>query len=614
NFNPLWLGGQLYFLSDRNDKQFNVHRFDPASGATVQVSRETQWDVRALGGHGSTIVYEAGGRLKRLELDSGDLSEIIIEIAPDLPQKQPQWKNAAQTITGAQISRSGKRAAITARGEVFTVPVDDGSTRNLSRTGSLREYDALWSPDGLKLAWISETGSGMSKSQEVVISDQAGNVEKRFPLGPHFYDLRAWAVGDAPRLVFTDNHLGLNAINLDSGKITTIAREARRDDIHVAVSPDGRWLAFALEQPNYHRELRLYEFSSGRSHRVGDNMAEVLAPAFSPDGQYLFFAASTNAGPLQVGLNMTSQERPFRAGLYAAVLSSESASPLAPRSGDEEAAGTDQEAQEESENGDSSDTAVTRVDVDGLGDRIVALPVAERFYNRIGVGKDGDLFYTDFVQPGASEEPPGSNGNDANRLKRFDFEDREESTLLHGVTDFAISSDGAHMIIRKSSGSLATAEISDDMDPQTLDLGGVRVFVDPAKEWAQIFDEAWRMEKEYFYAENMHGLDWEAMYRKYQPLLPHAGRREDVNEILVEMIAEMQAGHNRVGGGDVYSDDEVDVGLLGANLEIHDGRYRIARVYTGESWNPFVDAPLAQPGNEAFEGEYILAVNGRNLT
>ncbi len=609
NFNPMWLGGKLYFISDRDNETFQIFEYDPGSAALQRVTAEDAWDVRSAGGYGSTIVYEAGGRLKRLNLESGAVEEISIVIAPDLPQRRPQWKDASKTITEAQISRSGKRAAITARGEVFSVPVDDGSTRNLSNSGSRREYSALWSPDGLRLAWISETGEGKDRRQEVVVADQAGKVEQRHPLGPHFYALRAWTPGDDQNLVFTDNHLGLHVIALASGRITPIATEARRDEIHVAVSPDGRWLAYTLEQPNYHRQLLLHEFASGRSHPVGDGMAEVFSPAFSPDGQYLFFAASTNAGPLQVGLNMTSQERPFRAGLYAAVLSSEGESPLQPGSGDEEAAAEGDESEDE----ESPDIPATHIDIAGLNGRIVALPVAEAFYDQLAVGKEGDLFYIDFVQPGASEEPPGGNENDDNALKRFDFDEMEESTLLRGVTNFAISNDGAHMIIRKANGGLATAEISDDMDPEALDLGGVRVFVDPAEEWAQIFDEAWRMESEYFYASNMHGLDWGAMYDKYRPLLAHAGRREDVNEIIIEMIAEMQAGHNRIGGGDVHSDDQVKVGLLGANLEIDNGRYRLARVYTGESWNPFVHAPLAQPGNEAFEGEYILAVNGQEL-
>lgn len=613
NFNTLWLGGQLYFLSDREDETFQVFRFDPDSRSLSQVSNETGWDIRSAGGYGSTIVYEAGGRLKRLDVDSGEVEELAIEIAPDLPQRRPQWKDASSIITNAEISRTGKRAVITARGEIFTVPTDEGTTRNLSNSGTRREYSGLWSPDGLQLAWITEAGEGTAKAQEVVVTDQLGNEQARHRLDSQFYNLEAWSPGDDPRLVITDNHLGLHTLELDSGDTTLIATGARREQFDVAISPDGRWLAYTLEQANYHRDLMLHEFGTSRSVRVSDGLADVASPAFSPDGEYLFFAASTNSGPLQVGLNMTSQEQPFRAGLYAVVLSSDGESPLRPESGDEEA---DAEESDGESNGDGGpkESEPTRIDLDGLSDRIVALPVAEANYGSLNVGADGDLFYVEFVQPGGAVLPPDANANEANSLNRFDFEEKKASTLLSGVNDFAISSDGKYMIITRADGGLAAAEIGDEIDPEPLDLGGVRVFVDPAEEWAQIFDEAWRMEREYFYADNLHGLDWEAMYRKYRPQLSHAGRRQDVNDLIVEMIAEMQAGHNRIGGGDLYRDEEVDVGLLGANLEIVNGRHQISRIYTGESWNPFVHAPLSQPGNEAFEGEYILAVNGRELT
>ncbi|MEJ2399826.1 MAG: PDZ domain-containing protein [Xanthomonadales bacterium] len=610
NFNPFWLGGQVYFLSDRDDKVFNLFRFDPAAGEMTRLTNETDWDVRAAGGLGDTVVYEAGGQIKRLDLASGQVETLEIRIAPDLPQLRPQWKDASGTIQAVDISRSGKRALLTARGEVFTVPVDDGSTRNLSETGGVREYTALWSPDGLHVAWIAETDDG----QEVVLADQfgAGSV-KRFPLGPHFYFLLAWAPGDTQRLVYQDNHLGLHVLDLASGKSERIALGTRREQYDVAVSPDGRWLAYTLERPNYHRDLVLHEFASGRDTTVSDGLADVAAPAFSTDGKVLYFAASTNSGPLQVGLNMTSQERPYRAGLYAAVLTADGASPLAPKTGDEEA--------EKDDNGDDDkakdkkdEKPVTRIDLGGLDGRIVGLPVAEANYAQVQAGKNGHLFYLERVQPGVANLPPGKNEAEGNRLLRFDFEKREQSTVLEGVRDFRISSDGGHIIVRKADGSLAVAEIADELEPEPVKLGGLRVMVDPRVEWVQIFDEAWRMEKEYFYADNLHGLDWDGVYRKYRPLVDHVGRREDLNAVIVEMIAELHAGHNRAGGGDVHKEQAVKTGLLGANLETANGRYRIARVYTGEDWNPFLAAPLATPGNAARAGEYILAVNGAELT
>jgi tricorn protease len=328
----------------------------------------------------------------------------------------------------------------------------------------------------------------------------------------------------------------------------------------------------------------------------------------------LYFAASTNSGPLQVGLNMTSQERPYRAGLYAAVLTADGASPLAPKTGDEEEEKDDNGDKDEKSKDEKDEKPVTRIDLDGLSGRIIGLPVAETNYAQLQAGKNGNLFYIERVQPGVSNLPPGGNEAEGNRLLSFDFEEREQSTLLEGVRDFRISSDGGHMIVRKADGSLAVAEIGDEMELEALKLDGVRVMVDPREEWAQIFDEAWRMEQEYFYADNMHGLDWDAVYRKYRPLVDHVGRREDLNAVIVEMIAELHAGHNRAGGGDVHKEQAVETGLLGANFEIANGRYRLARVYNGESWNPFLEAPLAAPGNAARAGEYILAVNGQELT
>jgi tricorn protease len=609
NFNPFWLDGKLYFLSDRHNKVSNLFTYDPASAEIRRLTDESTWSIRAASGYGSTVVYEAGGRLQRLDLASGEVTEIVIRIAPDLPQLRLQWKNASAAIQNADISATGKRALLTARGEVFSVPVKDGSTRNLSNTGKQREYSALWSPDGQRVAWITE----ISEGQAVVVTGQSGNLSgKPLLLGPHFYDLLAWAPGDSSRLVYADNHLGLHVLNLANGQSQRIATGARRDQFEVAISPDGRWLAYTLEQPNYHRQLLLHDFESGTNTAVGDALADVASPAFSPDGKFLFFAASTNSGPLQVGLNMTSQERPYRASLYAAVLSAEEASPLQPKPGDEESAPADENGDEEKNKKDAP--AAVRIDLEGLSGRIVALPVAESSYANLRVGKDGDLFYIDSVQPGATNPPPGEQAEKDNRLLRFDFEEREVKELLRNVTAFGVSHDGSQMIVQKVDGSLATAEIGDDMELKPLDLGGVKVRVDPREEWAQIFDEAWRMEKEYFYAENMHGLDWDAVYRQYQPLVGHVGRREDLNALIVEMIAELQVGHNRAGGGDVYKGESAQTGLLGANLVAENGRYRLAKVYSGESWNPFVQAPLAVPGNEARAGDYLLEVNGANLT
>ncbi|MGD9548267.1 MAG: PDZ domain-containing protein [Candidatus Krumholzibacteriia bacterium] len=616
NFNPVWLGDRLFFLSDRDDEIFNLFRYDQAGGTVTRITDEKVWDVRAAGGHGDVVVYESGGRLKSLDTTTGAVTEIRVSINPDLPQLRPQWKDASRTVQTTGISPTGKRVIVTARGEVFTVPVEDGSTRNLTRTGTRREYSALWSPGGDQVAYIADGPEG----QSLVIEDQTGMDEARtFELGPYFYQLQGWSKGESGRIVFTDNHLSLYAIELDGGGIDKIATGSRREEIDTALSPDGRWLAFTQERPNFQRDLMLHEFATGRTVQITDGAADVAAPAFSLDGKYLFFAASTNSGPLQVGLNMTSQERPYRAGLYAAILAADGDSPLLPKSGDEnekdgdspEGKDKDKKGGDDEDDGDKSDE--TRIDLEGIASRIVALPVAERNYRNLAAGKDGALYYVQAVQPGASNEPPGERASDENALVRFDFEDKEAESLMTGVNGFSISADGKHLLIGKGRG-YEVAETGKKLDAKHLDLSGLKVMVDPREEWRLIFDETWRMEKEFFYDPDMHGLDWKAVRDRYLPLLDHVGRREDLNAVMVEMIAEMQVGHNRVGGGDLHGEDGTNTGLLGANFTLEDGRYKLARVYTGETWNPFVTAPLATPGNEAREGEYLLAVNGRDLT
>ena len=618
NFNPIWLGGQLYFISDRENEIYNIYRYDPASKSITKISNEVVWDVRAASGHGSTIVYEAGGHLKKLDLGNAQASDIPINIKPDLPQLRAQWKDASKTIQSSAISPSGKRVIITARGEVFTVPVEKGATRNISADGTKHEYTAAWSPKGDQVAYITESKGG----QSLVIKDQTGRGDDtHYELGPHFYQLLAWGGGENSRIVYQDNHLSLFSIEAANGSIRKISTGIRRDQIDVSVSPDGNWLAYTLEQANYNRDLVLLNFASGSSTVVTDGSADVASPAFSNDGKYLYFAASTNSGPIQIGLNMTSQERPYRAGLYALVLAADGKSPVLDAVGDEnEDEGKEEDESEKGKNGkdDKKDGAdgkapETRIDLQNIASRIVALPVAENNYGNLAVGKDGKLFYLQITQPGNSVEPPGAKAGAGNELKQFDFEKKEAKSLLTGVNRLVLSAKGSHMLIDKADGSLAVAEIADKLEPKKLSLDGLKVRVNPLEEWTQIFNEAWRMEKEYFYADTMHGLDWQAVYDRYRPLVNHVGRREDLSALIVEMIAEMQVGHNRTSGGDVHKEQGTQTGLLGANFRINQGRYQITKVYNGEKWNPFIKAPLATPGNEARQNEYILAINGQEL-
>ena len=330
----------------------------------------------------------------------------------------------------------------------------------------------------------------------------------------------------------------------------------------------------------------------------------------------------------------------MRDGLYAMVLSASGKSPMAPKSGDEEDKkdlskdapkdGAQSDAAKKGDGGkndaDKADAGKddkaksdapakppkpVRIDFDGLQQRIVALPLAERNYDSLAVASDGALFYLERKQPGVSNEPPEpeSTGND--ELYRFSFEDRKTRALKVGVANFSISADGKKLLLQYAKGKLEITDASDKFDAKPIDLTQLGMTINPQQEWQQIFDETWWMEKEFFYDANLHGIDWNAIRARYQPLLKHVQRREDLNDLLVEMIGELQVGHNLPGGGDVHRERPTTVGLLGADFVVDNGHYRIKTIYSGDRWNPFMKAPLAVPGLGVKEGDYILAINGR---
>ena len=606
--NPLWSGSNVVFISDRNDGAANLFLYQTTDKSLRQLTKETVWDIRNAAVHGTSVVYEVGGQLKELDTSTGNARTLPISLSAQVAQVRPQWKDASKTITSAQLSSTGKRVVVSARGEVFTVPVKDGSTRNLTETSWVREKDALWSPDGKRVAYISDVGM----QHALVLRDQAGLEKTRsLPLGKSgYFNLLAWSP-DNKTIVYQDNHLNLYAINLDKGNSKRIDSSLRRNGFTVSFSADSRWLAYTVAEANYFSQIRLHDFTTGKNVTLTDGMSHADSPVFAAS-DYLYFTASINSGPTQVGLDMSTQERPLRAGLYVAVLAADGKSPLLPKLGDEEG-----KAAEEEKGKDKDDKAEkikpVRIDVEGLNQRIVALPVAERNYDSLVVANDGALFYLERTQPGASNEPPQVERENNAELYRFDFKERESKSLKKGLAGLGISADGKKLLLQYAKGKLEVADANDKLEAKAVDVSGLRALINPREEWQHIFDETWWMEKEFFYDPNLHGINWQAIYDRYQPLLKHVQRREDLNELLVEMIGELQVGHNRIGGGDVHQEAPASVGLLGADFAIENGRYRIKTLYSGDRWNPFLKAPLATPGLGVKAGDYILAINGKPL-
>lgn len=619
NRNPMWMSGQLYFLSDRDGGTFNLYRYDPASKATAKLTNETDWDIRSAAAQGGQIVYEAGGRLKSLDVASGAVTPLSLSLAADLPGAQPQWKDVSKTMEDARISPSGARVAITTRGEVFTVPTDKGAVRNISSSPDKRNYSGIWSPTGTQLAYVEDDGNG----QGLVIEDQTGTrPARRLPLVGAYNQLIAWG-GKGATIIYSNNRLELRALDVATGRSSLIATAKVRqmgygEQFEAAVSPDGRWLAFTNEGGNFNAGLYLHQFATGQNFMVSNEFADVGSPTFSRDGKLLFFTASTNSGPAQVGLDMTTQEQPLRAGIYAAVLERAGKSPLAPVLADEGEAPAVEESATPAKPAAKGKAApaekIVAVDPDGLIHRVVALPVGEAYYRSLATAKDGALYYVRAVQPGGSSESDPDAAQADSELFRFDFKERKSDSLSRGVLAVQVNAAGDKLLMLRPGAKLAIADAGKKIEPKPLDLSGVRMLVDPKVEWAQIFNDAWRMEKEYFYDPGMHGIDWNGVRARFAPLVPHLGRREDLNTLIVQMIAELGVGHNRAGGGDVYTNMAAKPGLLGADFQLVNGRYRIARLYDGGSWNPQLAAPLAAPGVGARVGDYVLAIGGRELT
>jgi tricorn protease len=612
---PIWLGDEIIFISDRDNVASNLFAYNVKSKELRQLTKETVWEVRSLGGYGTTAVFEVGGALKQVDLTSGAIKTLPISLASDTPQARPTWKNAASAMTRASLSPTGKRIVVTARGEIFTVPVKDGSIRNLTKSAGIRDHDGLWSPDGKQIAYITE-----SKFQHfLALRDQAGlEPVKTYPLAKTgYFRLLAWSP-DGKRLAVQDNHLTIYSLNLDKGDLTKIDASQRRADFNVSFSADGRFLAYNVEGENYFSRIRIYDFSIGKSYDVTDGLSDADDPTFG-GSDYLYFTASTNAGPTHVGLDMSTQERAIRRGIYVAVLAADGKSPLLPKAGDEEAPKPDAKSADKPGDKDGKDAdktpkpaKATVIDFEGLQNRIISLGVAERRYGSLATAADGALFYLEIRQPGVSTEPGGTSENNA-ELYRYDFTERKAKSVKQGIENIAISGDRKKLLLISAKGKLEIADASEKLEPKAIELAQLGMAVDPRAEWRQIFDETWWMEKEFFYDPKMHGLDWDAVYARFSPLVNHVARRADLNNLLNEMIAEMQVGHNRIGGGDIQRDPPVAGGLLGADYVIENNRYRFKTIYRGDRWNPFLKAPLAIPGASAKEGDYLLSVNGQPL-
>jgi tricorn protease len=605
---PTWLGDTVWFLSDR-EGTMNVFAWGP-DGAVRQVTRHDDFDVKALSGGGGVLVYEQAGRLHELDPTTGSSSPIAVTVLPDAPLLRPRFVDGADQIANASISPTGVRVLVEARGDVFTVPTEQGDVRNLTRTPGVAERDPAWSPDGSKIAWLSDA----SGEYQLVIADQAGRSEPRtVSLGdPTFYYGPLWSP-DGQRIAYTDKKLQLWILDVDRGEpvlVDTDTYDKPPRSLDPSWSPDGRWLTYTKRLPNHLRAVFLFDVQAGTSHQVTDGMSDCRHAVFSRDGHHLLFAASTNFALNTGWLDMSSYERPIRRSIYAIVLAADQASPLAPRSDEEPVTTTEGKGKAKADDAEDAPVVVT-VDLEGIDQRIVALPIPEGNLSSLA-SADGALFFLEAAPPQRIwwDSPGGQ------VLQRYDWDERETKAFGEGIADFEVSHDGTKVLYVAAGGAIGVAPA--DAESVTaaegeIDLSGLVLSVDPRAEFRQMYEETFRIQRDFFYDPNMHGIDWDAVHDRYLPWLDHVAHRDDLSYLIVEMIGELVVGHAYRWGGDYPEIDEIGVGLLGADLVAEGDRYRIARIYTGQNWNPELRAPLTEPGVRVEQGDYLLAIDGREL-
>jgi tricorn protease len=609
---PMWIGETIYFNSDRTGT-LNLYAQDLAGGAARQITQSRQWDVRWPSSDGvGRIVYELNGELSVLEIASGASRQIPITVPSDGLYNRPAQVPAAEQIEDAALSPKGERAVFVARGDVFTVPIEKGVTRNLTRSSRAHEKWARWSPDGRKIAYISD----QSGEEEVwlVNQDGSGAPEQLTQGGKAMRYAPEWAP-DGKRVAFSDKDGKMWVLTLADKTLVEVADDPLGQVRDQTWSPCGGHLAFSLNDTNGFRSLWIWSAADGKTRRVTGELFHEVEPVWDPKGNYLFYLSARSYAPQFDNLDFNwAVER--NEGIFALALRRDVPHPFPPESDEVTIDGEKKEGEErkdgeekkDEEKKDAKKPAYTRIDFDGLAERVARVPVPFEDYNGL-YAVEGKLVYMKL--PGFFLGREGG----PSTLQVFSFEDRKETTLAEKVDGYAISADGAKILVSQE-GQWNLYEVAKGKDSKkTLSTAGLVVDRVPAEEWAEIFDEVWRRYRDFFYVENMHGYDWEALGRQYRPLLAHVGHRSDLNYLIGEMIAELNVSHAYIEAGDFKLPDRPQVALPGARfaLDAAAGRYRIAKIYHGQNEEDAFRSPLTEVGVDARVGDYVLAIDGVEL-
>jgi tricorn protease len=625
DYEPMWVGDKVYFLSDR-EGPVTLFSYDLKTKEVTRAIPNNDLDLKSASAGPGAIVYEQFGSLNLYDLADGKTKPLAVSIDGDMLEVRDKFVNVGDSLSSPSLSPNAARVAFEARGEIITVPEEKGDFRNLTNTPGAMERYPSWSPDGQKIAYFSDE----SGEYELLIKDQKGTGEAvRIALEkkPTFYFSPRWSP-DNKKIAYEDCHLSLWYVDLEMKTPVRVDKDrslAGQGNMGPEWSPDSKWLAYVKRLPNYLGAIFLYSLETGQSAQITDGMSDVGLAVFDPGGKYLYFTASTDSGAsLQPDIH--SIFRDVTSTVYLAVLDKTEPTPFSPQSDEEKPEdkskkAANEPAKKEEEKKPETKEVVVKIDLEGILQRILAVPLPARRYVRLQTGESGTLLAI------ATDPPlPGSPFSRSASVHRFDLKERRADVVVGGIDYFEMARNGKKYLYSQEgtwrigalkpmapAGAPSPPPAAGGAADKILSTLDIQIKVKPREEWRQMYREVWRIEREFFYDPHLHGLDLDWAQKKYAPYVEAVASRADLNYLFAEMLGEITVGHLGVGGGDIPRANRVATGLLGADYSIENGRYRIARVYNGENWNPDFQAPLTQPGVNVKAGDYLLAVDGREV-
>lgn len=596
---PVWVGDVIYFLSDR-DWIVNVWSYKVSSGELKQITKFKETDVKWLDARGDKLIIEYNGDLLWVDPSAGKTTKLKITVTGDFPWSETQWEDVSDRATNISLSPTGKRVLAEARGEIFTIPVEHGDVRNITQSSGTADRVPIWSPDGDKIAYFSDKGGEYA----LYLDSQDGvEDERKIDIGESKLGWEITWSPDGKYIAFDDDDARLRLIDVEKGSIKTIATGGTRWDrgsMDLTWSPDSKKLAFTKSGDNNFRKIMIWSADNNSVTQLTNPFADAFAPAWDRDEQHFYFLASTDVALGSGWANTSAMTSNPEYAAYVVVLRENEDSPFIPRS-DEEEVKSEDEPEEEIETEEVEET-ILQIDFENIERRTIALPIPVANYTQVTSGPAGSVFI-------------GERGEDYSiTIHKFTLDDREAKSFKTGVRRFTVSADGSKILIQAGPGwSVAATSGSSGDGGESVNMS-LKMKLNRLEEWTQIFEETWRYERDYFYASNLHGRDWNKVYKRYAPLVPFIRHRTDLTYIMDQIGGELSVGHSFVGGGDYPETDRSMVGLLGADLVAEKGYWKIDRIYTTESWNPGLSGPLDRPGLDIEEGYYLVGVNGKKLT